>query len=773
MAKKKRNNSRKQRTPTLAVLSAEELREKGDHFLQQEKYQDAIRYFKQLLKLEKNTETLRVLEQAYIGRIQSLAAKSMIKEAKALLETMIQRCPEARVDSLKLSLLLQAGNFTEGACLYTQRGHHWERDQVQRFEPLFGALLLAGIGLQPADFAEDSPITRHYPLALEALDLFCAKEESKTQDVLKQIPFRSPYRDLRILLTGLLQFYKDKEKGAALLRKIEKESPYYHYAGRYLAAGDTPGNFLRNLAATPKRDHQQVRDQYGLSVLQFLALLDLSQTDGKPFGLYKIVRRHSGCFDAKQRIELLKNIVPFARDKFFDVLPQCSEFDMLEKYRIGALAAEKDGAFPFAVEFWSDYLGESKKQAPVRHKEVALILRHQVKLMQQAPYEFSPQDVLDTMLKSLEFDHTNARTWLDAAEHAGHYLSLPQHYAIINDAVQKLPENVTILVAAMKASGKRGAHKKASSLAKRILELDPINISALDFLVESRLEHGRKLAFQKKWLLAEKELQSADTRVKAVRFKGRNLICLGMLLLLQNKEEGLQPIGAGKQENGSSLLSHVLTSLESRLYQLPSMRRKAFDRELIEFSAVTEVIDRAEFLRLITWILSFDGKQWQMFKEVCQGLKKYFSRAATLDWSRDEGVSICKALDRADLTIALKKCSGTLQEKFPDDLEIEVWYMVAKYGKANKPLSEAIVDTLEDLMEELARKNRFELAERIQDILRRNRQLSFASSFYNDDDDFFDDGPFKMPQKTQPPKKTEPKVKPFGGKQLNLFDDIQ
>ncbi len=219
------------------------------------------------------------------------------------------------------------------------------------------------------------------------------------------------------------------------------------------------------------------------------------------------------------------------------------------------------------------------------------------------------------MLKSLEYDESHVRTWLDAAEFAKRHDSVRQYNTILNDAAQKLPDEIPILVAAMKACGNRGAYKKASGLAKRVLEIDPINTSALDFLVESRLEHGRKLASQKKWALAEKELQDADTRVKAIRFRGRNKICLGMLLLLQQKEEALQLIAEGRQENGSPLLSHVLTALESRLYRLPAARHKYFDRELRQVAGEIQPIERPDFMRLIVWMLSFNGKQWLMLKE--------------------------------------------------------------------------------------------------------------------------------------------------------------
>jgi hypothetical protein len=59
---------------SLGALPAHEVLAKGKLFLSQEKYQDAILCFKQLLKQQESPEILQGLEQAYLGRIRSLGA---------------------------------------------------------------------------------------------------------------------------------------------------------------------------------------------------------------------------------------------------------------------------------------------------------------------------------------------------------------------------------------------------------------------------------------------------------------------------------------------------------------------------------------------------------------------------------------------------------------------------------------------------------------------------------------------------------------------------
>jgi tetratricopeptide (TPR) repeat protein len=150
--KKKKIKGKMHKAIALGNLSLEELIEKGTLLLKQEKFQDAIACYKHLLKLEQRDEFLQGLEQAYLGRIMALANKSFFKEASALLNLLVQRFPDARVDPLKLNLLLQAGNYTEAAKLYNQCHGQLPPDRLQQIEALFGALLLAGNGVKLQDF---------------------------------------------------------------------------------------------------------------------------------------------------------------------------------------------------------------------------------------------------------------------------------------------------------------------------------------------------------------------------------------------------------------------------------------------------------------------------------------------------------------------------------------------------------------------------------------------------------------------------------------------
>jgi tetratricopeptide (TPR) repeat protein len=761
---------------SLDNLSLEALIERGSLLLKQEKVLDAIACFNHLLKLEERAEFLQGLEQAYLGRIIALANKSMLKEALALLDIQIQRFPDATVDPLRLKLLLQATHYNDAAKLYNQCHGQLTHEQRQQLDALFGALLLSSNDVKLSDFETDSAIVRIYPKALAAIDMSCTSQPDKLEDVLRQIPIRSPYRDLRTLLTGLHHFSRGNVKGKEILLKIAADSPYHSCATGFIATTVSSKSLLADLAATPKADRSKLPELNDLPVSHIRVLVELAKSHGKPYHLYQIVHRHERCFGKGEKIELYRKILPFCREQAVIILERSKEFALTEKVHLCALAAEQDNFSRLAVTVWSDYLQMISRKDSTGPREIAMVIRRQATLMQKERHDYSPQKVLDTMLKSLEYDSDHAPTWIDASEYARRYLGTKHYYAIIQDAVQKLPGDVAILLAAMRASSNRGAHKKAAGLAEKVLALDPINTAALDFIVASRLEHGRKLASQKKWALAEKELLAADTRARSIRLKGRSRICLGMLLLFQYNDSGLQHIEVGRQENPYPLFGHILVALESRLYGLTKVQQKEFDNDLKQHVHASQAIDPREFNRLISWILGFEVKHWPMLKQTCHILKGYFTKALSLNLSHAEGLSLSKALEQIDLPIALFKCSSSLKKKYPDVLEFKVWHLLASAWKQNKPMTFAEDDEMENLFDDLVDTDQFDFIDHVENILEKRGlecSLHFDNDFMEEEEYSIDFGPFGAP-KTMPdqakPKSPSTPAKP-AGKQLNLFDD--
>ncbi|MBF0245016.1 MAG: hypothetical protein HQL31_07060, partial [Planctomycetes bacterium] len=78
----------------------------------------------------------------------------------------------------------------------------------------------------------------------------------------------------------------------------------------------------------------------------------------------------------------------------------------------------------------------------------------------------------------------------------------------------------------------------------------------------------------------------------------------------------------------------------------------------------------------------------------------------------------------------------------------------------------------EDLIFDLEDKREEVLADRLDEILRRFEEDEDLATMGTIMDDFYDEGPFRLPpQKSGEPKQPANPPLPFSGKQLNLFDD--
>ncbi|PIE00344.1 MAG: hypothetical protein CSA81_13830, partial [Acidobacteria bacterium] len=584
--------------------------------------------------------------------------------------------------------------------------------------------------------------------------------------VLQKIPIRSPYKDLRILLSGLSQLAVDRAKGKEILSKIEKNSPYFLTASSCLIKGSTSKEMLEYLAEIPASERSRFRAQHNMPPQIFKALEQLALINDNPGELIWFISRNNRCFTQPQKRRLLKALLPFCGGEAPLFLERSKEFTLPETFPIMALTAEREGEILLGIEFWDQYLGTLNWNDSAKHKEIALVMRRQADLMEKDYYGYAEKDIIKAHLDSLQYDPTDARSWLKAAELAEKSSTGYKYNIILDDAVKCLPDNVAVLLAAMKASGKRNAHKKAANLAGKVLAIDPINTTAQDFLVESHLKHGYKLALQGKWSLAEKELEVADSRVKSVRFRGRNQICLGMVRLLQGKEDGLQHIEAGRKTNGYPVLGHLLTSFEARSYKLPAKWKKEFDRELRQAAKKDGAIDRREFTRLISWMTVFTGERWGFFCEACHVAKNYFSRAAGLKWGLEEGLYICKGLERADLISALAKCSAELAKQYPENEECAVWSLISGILKRNQ-LTLETSRNLGNLLESLGEKNKTEFTSYIEDVLHMRDIRLWDITCPDEGDDEYD---IFIPKPSRPKKKKSTSRKK--ARQLNLFEDI-
>ncbi|BCO09761.1 hypothetical protein GF1_21370 [Desulfolithobacter dissulfuricans] len=783
MSRKKKRKKKKQGS-TIGKLSPDELKRRGQGYLESGKFRQAIEFFRQALKKERQhkdqDELRRLLARAYHGRIEEFSADRMYKEALALLENMESFCGRDAAVKTRLLLDIRSGRYAQAARLFaTLDENKLEAGQRQRLEELFGALLLFSGQLGEDDFAAGSPVLRHYPEAKKAVAAYLAGQADILHTALRKIPFRSPYRDLRLLLSGCIRWHDNQDEAFRILRRIRQDSPYYPYVAGLLSRYDDPVEFFKEFARADSRQKEQLANRYGLQKHQQHFFEQLAKPDIAPYPLYQLVKKHKALFTPAEHRQVLLALAPFCHSRAVSLVDNFPGLDLLEKVRLLALAAEIELLPDIACEYWYDYLGQLDRHGVEVDPLVrALVLRHLAQLLEKIGEPEDQYVRLDMLRKSLEYDPADHETWIEAYRLAYRIGEEKKGYRIINDAVEQLPDNVPILLEAMRRAGQRNAHRKAARLAARVLKIDPINTDAMDFMAQSHLAHARKLAGKKKFDLADRELDAITFRVRSIRLKGRNLICRGMLLLLQKDRKGLDLIEQGRQENPSMLLSHVLVSLEGRLMGVPVKYRRDFDRALRQ--AAKNAVDTGEFLRLMKWIVSSPADEWQALRDVVATLKKYVSTCAGMDWQRDEGRMIGKALDMAGLHVALARFGRGMRKRYPDAPEWRAYELIGLVQGGNRrKLQSLTLDDIDELFEQLFHAGQHELIQRVSDLL----PEQVAWNLFAQDDELFpydemieedENEVFPLPWSavTEDVDDDEPHEKPQWH-QMNLFDDLE
>ncbi len=682
MAGKKKKRRRKGRqAPPAARLSVPQLRERLDRLLEQGKDRDALRLAKELVKREDVPENRHVLSLAYLGRIRGLADRGMLKEAGALVDTMISRCGSVEgTDRLRLVLSIRAASWQEAARHYVRCLPGLAAEERQKVETLFGALLLSGFRELRELLPPDSSVVSHLAPSREALRSFCKGHGKEVRAALGKIPFRSPYRDFRLLLNGCLLQDADPDAAEQSFGRISSDSPYAAIATacrcQTLGGRQVLAAWQHGTAA----EQEMFAEALGLGVREtrFIESLAGASLDGYKMYLL-ITSRNGSLLPAATRKDLLRRLLPHCREKIIDILPRLRGMTQAEAIRCTALAAEADGVFDVAFDFWEQYLDDMDSGDPGYALKAALILRRLAGLEERSGGIFAQKKKQEYLYRSLQHDPTDVDTWLEVIRLSEQREGLKRSYQLVNEALARLPEEPRILLAAMEAAAQRRAFKKAASLARQVLAVDPINTGAADFLLASHLGHGRKLVRQGKMDLARREFEEADVETRSLRYRGRARICLGMLCLLErDRDEGRQWIEAGWMVNGSPLFSRLLTLLEAHLFELPPARTREFARELRAAVGKEKKPAREDVLRLTDWMNSCTGQEWLLLCQCVRTIKGYLSRAGELRWDRDEGLVLCRALHQGGFLVALARVVGPLRRKWPDDPLIEAYELVSR-----------------------------------------------------------------------------------------------
>lgn len=606
-------------------------------------YRQAIELYKGLLKQEHRCEWLDGLAASYAGRAEELASKDMLPEALVVWRNRSSLCNKPLAEGPYVGWLLRAGEH-HAALGLLQSADNDSPTTASGLETRLAAVALTAPDGALAQLAADSPLRQHRDAALAAIAACCRGDSAALEEQLRAIPFRSPYRDLRLILKAILLLGDDPSQAGEMIARVAVGGPFEKLAA-VVRAGSLPGT--RWLAELHDLD-----DEGRLMLLEIkgcpenrrpllLELAELAHANVPPAPsrvVELLLRRNRGVPAAAAR--LCRRLLPYADKRLADYRNAFAPLGAVEAEAIMALAAELRRAPEVSAGYWlrAVKLLVTQEGAPL---QAALILRHLFDLI------VGDRDASD-------FDHECTR-WLekglalDPDDRDAHLKLIRIHRragdakaarAAMETALARFASDPVLLLEAVEIALAGSAFKKAVTLAKRLLELDPINSKVRAVVGQAHLSHARKQIRAGRPDMAGKELDLADEWLAAANERSISKLLRG---LSASDEQATALLREAAAELGGHLLASFHLTLEStRIGSLPSV---ALQRAGV--SLVGPPTDR-DVVAVVQAINALGKPDRRALRVILDSLRVRLKAAAGGAFSEAERISICETLLRLD-----------------------------------------------------------------------------------------------------------------------------
>lgn len=533
MAKRKRggHQSRKSHLKRAnAKMTLQQREERVKTAMQHGHDKEAIVHLKQMLKQERRPEWEAWALEAHQRHTHRLLQSGECRESVSLFESGHQLCGLSLDCTDYIQCLLQLKQTTKAAERYVVAQSSLPKTDLFKLQVELGAMVLAGdrqiLKLLPVD----DPVVIDFDKALALLENWCANNDVGLKQDLKALSFRSPYRDLRALLSAGLPDNGSAGVDHALLTRITAESPYKQLATLLHTASLDNQQVLSSLAGLNNEEKRFLIQLKGWSKDEGKLVEKLAQLPHEPdyASVFKIAD-----FYKASNTESMRNIAKMAAihgaahynravnlsrfEKRFGHLNKSEKVhaearSMLFAYKHSLLDDNgyELGDYMQLERAWIDYIdvvckADEVDDIPFRS---ALANRYLTHLWVKTGSPLNEASV-GNLERSLHVDPQDKTTHLMLIEYYLEINKPKKARAAVNHALEVYPEDTSILLAAIKVAVAGNTFKKAAGYAKQILSVDPINVEARRLLHSAHLSHARKQASVGKWQLVRKELQAA------------------------------------------------------------------------------------------------------------------------------------------------------------------------------------------------------------------------------------------------------------------------
>jgi hypothetical protein len=440
------------------------------------------------------------------------------------------------------------------------------------------------LGPDPAR-APSSEQARWLELAAASRDALAAwvagASAQEVERQLNRISLRSAFRPVRVLLKCLITMPQDADRSRQLLEAIPPGSPFFAFreavAAAVLAERALDADGWHRLTPVQQAFVAQTRNLSGTAV-QFLARSAEAARSG-PSALFGFLLKQPDLPQAEVRSACL-NLLPQMPDRLSQFEKRFGPLPDFERHRIQALAAEGRGDWAKTERFWRAAVAAiSVSDGDDRQARLSrgVILRHLAQLAAKHPeIEGDGDGFDDPVISYLERSCRADPDYVTGVlELIGRYRAdarLKDWHRLVDEAVQRFPDNSALLLQATESAMARNAYKKAAGFAHRLLKIDPINSGVRRQMIELQVAQARKQMRAGRPELAAKELAAAAEWERPDAPSAPLRIAQALVELRAGQDAQAQErLRAGVALAGSGVAGWFRAALEGELMKSPAV----------------------------------------------------------------------------------------------------------------------------------------------------------------------------------------------------------
>ncbi len=526
-------------------------------------YKEAIGLYKQLLGEADDKEHREQLAYCYLQRAGSFAARGMFKEALVLWEnyTQFTDSPYGAYDHY-ICWLIQSNNKPNIQSAFKQLSAEQLDKQYPDLAALLGLLIITERPEFQQDLPQDSIFIAHVKIVQTAMQAYQDGDQDTLNKTLKQLPYRSAFRDFRSLLTVAQSFPQARAN-------IPDTSPYSLMAQLLAACALNGSELVQDLAKFSHKQRRLIAEIKGFNKKQQKFMETLVQNNDRLSDKVKfnaVLQNQSLCGSdiAQNFCQATLASYPAGRRDFNKHFKPVSAF---ETNRLKALASERDEFNEFDAEhYWRLCIDALQKENADNNLKIALILRH---LAGREPEPFYRNELL---IESVDYDAEDLTSYLNILRHHGLYEEdIKDYKQWLKRSIEKFPQSLEVLTLAIQTATRNKAYKKASQYAQKILKIDPLNTFAKDILFSSHLAHARRLIQSNKQHLVEPEIELAEKLKLGKKYQAQTQLMRGLFSFAeQDKKQGIELITESlKSLHPDSVNAHFQGAMEALMTGLP------------------------------------------------------------------------------------------------------------------------------------------------------------------------------------------------------------